>query len=405
MPDVPSSTPAPEAALRPALVTGAGRGIGRAVAAALAGAGHRVVLISRTKTEIEAAASDIAALYGPGRATAIPCDVTDPASVDRLFETARSAAGEFGVLVNAAGAAESAPYTATGDEMLRRLLSVNLMGAHHMMRRFLPSMISAGGGSIVNVGSTASLQGFAYASAYAASKHALLGLTRSVALEVSKSGVRVNAVCPAFVDTPLLQRSAEEIASRTGRTLDAAREALAALNPAGRLLTPQEVADAIVWLIEGEGSKLSGEALVVDGRAAPWMAPEAALPVNPEALGPPSGYSNGMILRAGRTLFVAGQVAWDRDHVIQGGNDFAAQFDVALGNVVRVVNEAGGHAEQIGRMRIYVCDRRRYLAALREIGRAYRRHMGTHYPAMALVEVAKLLEEGALVEIEAEAIL
>jgi enamine deaminase RidA (YjgF/YER057c/UK114 family) len=112
-----------------------------------------------------------------------------------------------------------------------------------------------------------------------------------------------------------------------------------------------------------------------------------------------------MLHSSGRTLFVAGQVAWDRDHRIVGGSDFATQFDTALGNVLAVVREAGGRPDRIGRLRIYVTDRDLYLAALGKIGAAYRRHMGSHYPAMALVEVARLLEEGALVEIEAEAIL
>jgi enamine deaminase RidA (YjgF/YER057c/UK114 family) len=216
--------------------------------------------------------------------------------------------------------------------------------------------------------------------------------------------VRVNAVCPGFVDTPLLERGAAEIVARTGRTPDAARAALAKMNASGRLLTADEVAEAVMWLLAPAAADVNGQAIVVDGLARPWSG-NAGLPVNPVALGEPRGYSHGMIFPPGRILFVAGQVAWDRDHRIVGGGDFAAQFDAALANVLSIVREAGGHPDRIGRLRIYVSDRDRYLASLKEVGAAYRRHMGAHYPAMALVEVSRLLESGALVEIEAEAIL
>lgn len=401
-----AATPAGSTATGAALVTGAGRGIGRAVAEALARGGRRVVLVSRTAEEIASAAGAINASLGgqADLAFAFPADVTDESSVERCLAMARAEIGDIDVLVNAAGAAASAPYERTSDALLQRLMAVNLMGAHHTMSRLLAAMIQRRSGRVINIASAAGLQGFAYASAYAASKHALIGLTRSVALEVAGSGVRINAVCPFFVDTPLLDASIEAISTKTGRTREEARESLARMNPTGRLLEAGEVAHAVLWLLSEEASGLNGEAIVVDGRPSPWSG-GPSLAVNPESLGQPIGYSNGTLARAGRTLFVAGQVAWDRDHRIVGGDDFAAQFETALANVIAVVRDAGGRPDQIGRLRIYVSDRDRYLAALNETGRAYRRLMGAHFPAMALVEVKRLLEEGALVEIEAEAIL
>lgn len=387
-----------------ALVTGAGRGIGLAIAHALARAGWRVALMARTGAEIQAGARAIQMAAGPGTALAVTGDVTDPAQVASAVRTVLEEFGAITLLVNAAGAAESAPFEKTGGEMVERMLAVNFRGAHHAISAVYPDMMKRREGAILNIASTAALEGFGYASAYAASKHAVLGLTRSLAKEAARHRVRVNAICPGFVDTPLLEKSVEEIVRRTGRSREQAREALAAMNRSGCLIKPEEVAEAALWLLSEEASDLSGEALVVDGRPQPWR-PDPPLPVDPAELGPPKGYSNGLLFRAGRTLFVAGQVAWDESQSIVGGTDFVAQFERALENVVSVVREAGGTPESIGRLRIYVADRDQYTARLKEVGRAYRAIMGRHFPAMALVEVHRLLEAGALVEIEAEAIL
>jgi len=387
-----------------AFVTGAGRGIGLAVAKALSRSGLRVALMARTTSEIETAAEAIEMEAGVGMAIAVPGDVTDPGQVGAAIRRALEELGSITVLVNAAGAAESAPFERTDAGMLERMLAVNLRGAHNAISAVYPLMKSRGEGDIVNIASTAALEGFGYASAYAASKHALLGLTRSLAKEASRYMVRVNAVCPGFVDTPLLQKSVEEIVARTGRTREQAREALAAMNRSGCLIKPEEVADAVLCLLSSAAIPVNGEALVVDGRPQPWN-DGLPIPINPEELGAPKGYSNGLLFRAGRTLFVAGQVAWDEQQKIVGGSDFVAQFHRALSNVVAVVRGAGGTPDAIGRLRIYVADREQYTARLKEIGRAYRSIMGRHFPAMALVEVRRLLEEGALVEIEAEAIL
>lgn len=408
----PSSTGAGPASARAAaaLVTGASSGIGLAIASGLAARGHGVALLARSRDALEAAARRLDAAAGREIALPLPADVTDGAATARACREAESRLGPIGILVNSAGIAESASYERTDASLIRRHLDVNLLGAHHAIAAVYPGMVARGEGSILNVASVAGLEGFAYVSAYTASKHALVGLTRSLALEAAAKGVRVNALCPSYVDTPMLERSVERIVATTGRTRAEARETLGRMNRGGFLLKPEEVAAAALWLLSDRARDVSGQAIVVDGLPGPWSDETDAgaappLPVNPESLGRPKGYSNGMLFRSGRTLFVAGQIAWDRDRRIVGGDDFAAQFDAALANVLRVVEEAGGRSDQIGRLRIYVADRDRYLGCLPEIGRAYRRRMGSHYPAMALVEVQRLLEEGALVEIEAEAIL
>jgi ketoreductase len=387
-----------------ALVTGGGRGIGRSIGEALAAAGWKVALVARTLEQLQETASAINTAAGAELAHPIQGDVTDEASVTHFTTEAKAALGPIKLLVNGAGVADSAPYEQTDVSFLDRMYAVNLRGAHLVTSGIYPMMKEAGSGFIVNIASTAALQGFGYASAYSATKHGLLGLTRALAREAGKHGIRVNALCPGFVDTPLLANSIKNIVATTGRSSEEARKALAAMNRSGKLITPSEVAAGVLWLISEEARLAQGEAFIIDGGPTPWT-DDSPLPVNPVALGPARGYSNGILYRGGRTLFVAGQVAWDSEQKIVGGDDFAAQFDAALGNVLKVVKEAGGAANQIGRMRIYVSDKEKYLGALKEIGKSYRSRMGHHFPAMALVEVARLLEENALVEIEAEAIL
>ncbi|HXI03864.1 MAG TPA: SDR family NAD(P)-dependent oxidoreductase, partial [Candidatus Saccharimonadales bacterium] len=366
-------------------------------------------LLARSADDLKDAAREIGARARGGRAAAFPADVTDPAALAEAFAAAGERLGPIGILVNAAGYAASAPFEKTSAGEVRRHLEVNLLGAYRAIALAWPEMTRRGGGAVVNVASTAGLEGFAYASAYTASKHALVGLTRALAKEGAPKGIRVNAVCPGFTDTALLERSVETIVKSSGRSREEARAQLGGMNRSGRLLKPEEVAAAVGWLLSPRGAELNGEAILVEGLPGPWSPPgegvAAPLPVNPEDLGKASGYSNGMLMPPGRRLFVAGQIAWDRDHRIVGGDDFAAQFDAALANVLRVVGEAGGSPGCIGRLRIYVSDRERYLSSLGEIGRRYRARMGRHYPAMTLVEAGRLLEEGALVEIEAEAVL
>ena len=385
---------------RVAVVTGAGRGIGAATARALADAGLTVVLAARTREQVERQAAELAA---QGRAAlAVVCDVTSEASVDSLAREA-TAAGEVAVLVNNAGAAGSMPIGRTSLDDWNRLLAVNATGAFLCTRAFLPGMLERKRGRVVNVASTAGLEGGKYLAAYSAAKHALVGLTRSAAAEVAGTGVTVNAVCPGFVDTEMTAETVERIVARTGRTREAALAAALASAGQSRLITADEVAAAVVALAASDAADPpNGATLVLDGRES--MGGRFSI-VNPEELGAPRGWNNGLLGPAGgRTLFIAGQTARDETGRVPA-TDFVAQFDGALGNVLAVLRHAGGTPEDIGRFTIYVTDVARYRESLKPLGEAYRRRMGRHFPAMALVEVRALVDPNAVVEIEATAVL
>lgn len=249
---------------RHAFVTGAGTGIGRAIALALAGEGMLVSLAGRRSGPLEEAAREIAALGGES-ILLHGFDVADGQAVERGVAEALAKGGDVAVLVNNAGEAPSAPFEKTGLDLWNRVLSVNLTGAFLVTQALLPSIRRAESGRIVNVASTAGLTGYAYVSAYCAAKHGLIGLTRSLALELARTDVTVNAVCPGFTDTPLIDDAIGTITTKTGRSLEEARASLARVNPQGRLVTPQEVAETVRWLVGPGARAITGQAIPVAG--------------------------------------------------------------------------------------------------------------------------------------------
>jgi NAD(P)-dependent dehydrogenase (short-subunit alcohol dehydrogenase family) len=236
---------------RTVVVTGGAKGIGRATVERFAAAGDRVVALGR----------DEAALTTVQTAETHVCDVTDETAVIKTFNEI----GDVDVLVNNAGMGESAPLHQTTLDAWRRHLEVNATGAFLCTRAVAPGMKERGAGAIITVASTAGRAGVPYTTAYTASKHAVVGLTRAVAAEYAGTGVRVNAVCPTFVRTEMTDRSIANIVQRTGRTPQQAEEALAATAPLGRLLEADEVAEAIVFLASPAAAGISGQALVIDG--------------------------------------------------------------------------------------------------------------------------------------------
>ena len=248
---------------RVAVVTGGGRGIGAAIARVLADAGAAVVVAARTAAEVEDAA---AALRSEGRrAWASVCDVTRPEDVNELSRGAAERLGHVDVLVNNAGLAHSAPLHRLELDDWNRLFAVNATGTFLCTKAFVPAMLERGWGRVINVASISGLQGAKYISAYAASKHAVVGFTRCIAAEVAGRGVTVNAVCPGYVDTDLTRRSVERIAGRTGLSREEALRALEERNPQGRLIRPEEVADVVLSLCDDRAGDRNGEAIRMDG--------------------------------------------------------------------------------------------------------------------------------------------
>jgi 3-hydroxybutyrate dehydrogenase len=250
---------------RVALVTGGGRGIGRAVALDLARAGARVAVASRTLADVEETAAQVRA--GGGTALAAAVDVTRPEDVRALFGRAAAELGPVDILVANAGVAPSAPLARTTDEMWRQAIETNLSGCFYALREALPGMAERGWGRVVNVASIAARTGSPYISAYAASKHGVLGLTRCAALEVAAKGVTVNAVCPGYVDTPMVEHGIARIVAKTGIDPAVARRNLEEMSPQRRLFTVEEVSALVLYLCGEAARGINGQALTIDGGA------------------------------------------------------------------------------------------------------------------------------------------
>jgi len=248
---------------RRALVTGGGRGIGRAVVLDLARAGAAVAVAARTRSEVEAVARGIVA--AGGQAVAVEMDVADPDRVRAAFASAREALGGIDILVSGAGIAPTAPLARTTDAVWRQVLETNLSGTFYCLREALPEMTARGWGRVVHLASIAGKTGYPYIGAYAASKHGVLGLTKCAALEVATTGVTVNAVCPGYVDTPMLELGVARIVEKTGLTADEARRRLADMSPQKRLYTAEEVSALVLFLCGESASGINGQALSVDG--------------------------------------------------------------------------------------------------------------------------------------------
>ena len=244
-----------------ALVTGGGRGIGAAIARRLAASGCRVTVLGRRLDGVRALADE-----DPSTFHAVAADVAEPAQVAGAFAQARERFGPLTVLVNNAGQAESAPFAKMSLALWQQMLAVNLTGTMVCSQAALPDLLAAQGrGRIVNVASTAGLVGYGYVSAYCAAKHGVIGLTRSLALELATRGVTVNAVCPGYTETDIIRDSIDRVVAKTGRSPEAARAEFVRSNPQGRLVQPDEVADAVLWLCGAGAAAVTGQAISVSG--------------------------------------------------------------------------------------------------------------------------------------------
>ncbi|MGI8742318.1 MAG: SDR family NAD(P)-dependent oxidoreductase [Bryobacteraceae bacterium] len=244
------------------LVTGGTRGIGAAITYVLLAHGARVTMLGRSP---KPATEMIVALNQAGEVWYTQADVADPITLVRAFDDARARSGPVEILVNNAGQASSAPLNKTDAKLWERMIAVNLSGTFHCIQAALPGMLDAGWVRIVNIASTAGLIGYAYVSAYCAAKHGVAGLTRALALEVAAKGVTVNAVCPGYTATGLMNEAVANIVAKTGRAPEEAREQLASRNPQKRLVRPEEVANAAAWLCLPGSEAITGQAIAVAG--------------------------------------------------------------------------------------------------------------------------------------------
>lgn len=248
---------------RHAIVTGASRGIGAATAAELARRGARVTLIGRDLATLRARGAELEA--AGAETFSVACDLGDGAAVPKAFADAASRFGPAEILVNNAGQGAAGAFLETGDEVWEQMLSVNLYGPVHCIRAVLPAMLEAGRGRIVNVASMSGLKGYGRIGAYAASKHALVGLTRSLAIEVRKRGITVNAVCPGYTETAMSEQAERSLMQALGKTAAEARAMIIRANPRGAIIQPVEVARTIGWLCTDAAAAINGQAIPVAG--------------------------------------------------------------------------------------------------------------------------------------------
>jgi NAD(P)-dependent dehydrogenase (short-subunit alcohol dehydrogenase family) len=240
-------------------VTGAGRGVGRAIARRFARDGHAVALFGRSHGPIREAADEL--LAAGAEALALTGDVGSREDVHSAVALTEQRLGPIDVLVNNAGIAESAPFASMDDKLWDRTIATNLTGTYNCMRAIVPGMFERGYGRVINIASTAARVAFPYTAAYVASKHGVLGLTRAVALEAQKHGVTVNAICPGWLDTKMTAASIARIVEKTGRTPAEARRTLEGMNPQGRLIDPDEVAAVAAYLASAEAAGVNGKDL------------------------------------------------------------------------------------------------------------------------------------------------
>lgn len=244
-------------------MTGAGRGIGRAIALSLAEAGADVGVTARTSADLETLVTEIRAA---GRHSLFAlCDVTDPYEVEGMAATLLEGLDGIDILVNNAGHGESHPFLDHPDELWHRMIALNLTGVYYVTKAFVPTLVEQRGGRIINIASTAARVGEKYVAAYTAAKHGVLGLTRSLAAELTPYNITVNAICPGFVDTPMTGESIANIVARTGMSEGEAREALEKKSPQKRLIAPEEIAAVAVFLAGDLAKGITGQAINVDG--------------------------------------------------------------------------------------------------------------------------------------------
>lgn len=243
-----------------AFVTGGGRGIGSEITRFLLQAGAKVSIVGRDSKHLDAMVKT-----KPSHCFAHVTDISDPASVQSAFSIAKANFGPIHILVNNAGQALSAPFMKTDLAMLQQMLNVNLIGTMLCSQAALPDMIENGWGRIINIASTAGITGYPYVSAYCASKHAVVGMTRALALEIAQKNVTVNAICPGFTESDILRESIENVMKKTGRLEADVRSEFSAHNPQGKIIQPSEIATAVIWLCSQESGSIHGQTIPISG--------------------------------------------------------------------------------------------------------------------------------------------